>query len=69
MEFIFFVLIFQISTPRLEEDGSVAELATVAPEHPSPVSVLDVSAYRDDAPSPIKQIPNALQGTVTFLLK
>ncbi|XP_021809912.1 protein LONGIFOLIA 1 [Prunus avium] len=52
----------QISTPRLEEDGSVAELATVAPEHPSPVSVLDVSAYRDDAPSPIKQIPNALQG-------
>ncbi|BBH04021.1 hypothetical protein Prudu_015051 [Prunus dulcis] len=52
----------QISTPRLEEDGSVAELATVAPEHPSPVSVLDVSAYRDDAPSPVKQMPNALQG-------
>ncbi|PQM36677.1 protein LONGIFOLIA 1 [Prunus yedoensis var. nudiflora] len=52
----------QISTPRLEEDGSVAELATVAPEHPSPVSVLDVSAYRDDAPSPVKQMPNTLQG-------
>ncbi|KAM1295808.1 hypothetical protein TB1_014944 [Malus domestica] len=52
----------QKSSPRLEEYGSVAELAIVGPEHPSPVSVLDNSAYRDDAPSPVKQMPNALQG-------
>lgn len=50
------------STSRLDEDGSLAELATVAPEHPSPVSVLDESVYRDDELSPIKQIPNALKG-------
>lgn len=49
-------------TTRLEEDGSATELATVAPEHPSPVSVLDASAYRDDALSPVKQLPNALKG-------
>ncbi|XP_050258641.1 protein LONGIFOLIA 1 [Quercus robur] len=50
------------STPRMDEDGLLAELATAAPEHPSPVSVLDASVYRDDAPSPVKQIPNALKG-------
>ncbi|KAG2679501.1 hypothetical protein I3760_11G052900 [Carya illinoinensis] len=49
-------------TPRLDEDESLAELATVAPEHPSPVSVLDGSVYRDDAPSPVKQTPNSLKG-------
>ncbi|KAJ7956484.1 Protein LONGIFOLIA [Quillaja saponaria] len=49
------------TTPRLDEDGLVAELATVAPEHHSPVSVLDASIYRDDEPSPVKQIPNALK--------
>ncbi|XWS51239.1 hypothetical protein CRYUN_Cryun12cG0159600 [Craigia yunnanensis] len=52
----------QKSTSRLVEDGSVAELAMVAPEHPSPVSVLDTSIYRDDAPSPIKQILNTPEG-------
>ncbi|KAK9996264.1 hypothetical protein SO802_020950 [Lithocarpus litseifolius] len=50
------------STPKMDEDGLLAELATTAPEHPSPVSVLDASVYRDDAPSPVKQIPNALKG-------
>lgn len=50
------------STPSMDEDGLLAELATAAPEHPSPVSVLDASVYRDDAPSPVKQIPNALKG-------
>ncbi|XP_059441169.1 protein LONGIFOLIA 1 [Corylus avellana] len=50
------------STSRFDEDGSLAELATVAPEHPSPVSVLDASVYRDDELSPIKQIPNAPKG-------
>ncbi|KAJ7978753.1 Protein LONGIFOLIA [Quillaja saponaria] len=49
------------STPRFDEEGSFAELATGAPEHPSPVSVLDASIYRGDAPSPVKQIPNALK--------
>ncbi|XP_004299293.1 PREDICTED: protein LONGIFOLIA 2 isoform X1 [Fragaria vesca subsp. vesca] len=49
-------------TARLEEDGSAVELATAAPEHPSPVSVLDPSAYRDDALSPVKQLPDALKG-------
>ncbi|KAL5544638.1 hypothetical protein UlMin_008422 [Ulmus minor] len=50
------------TTPRLDEEESFSELATDAPEHPSPVSVLDTSAYRDDAPSPVKQIPNTLKG-------
>ncbi|XVF08915.1 hypothetical protein REPUB_Repub07fG0045700 [Reevesia pubescens] len=50
------------STSRLVEDGVVAELAMFAPEHPSPVSVLDTSIYRDDAPSPIKQILNTREG-------
>ncbi|TYH56085.1 hypothetical protein ES332_D09G283600v1 [Gossypium tomentosum] len=52
------------STSRLVEDGSVAELAMVTPEQPSPVSVLDTSIYRDDAPSPVRQILNAPEGDV-----
>ncbi|PON70556.1 Protein LONGIFOLIA [Parasponia andersonii] len=48
--------------PRLDEEESFAELASVAPEHPSPISVLDTSAYKDDAPSPVKQIPIVLKG-------
>lgn len=47
---------------RLDEEESLPELAMAAPEHPSPVSVLDTSAYKDDEPSPVKQIPNALKG-------
>ncbi|KAM6593827.1 hypothetical protein CsatA_001530 [Cannabis sativa] len=50
------------ATPRLDEEDSFAELATVAPEHPSPVSVLDTSAYKDDAPSPVRQITSVLKG-------
>lgn len=45
-------------TSRLEEDGTLAELAVDTPEHPSPISVLDASVYRDDVLSPVKQIPN-----------
>ncbi|KAI4335893.1 hypothetical protein L6164_014490 [Bauhinia variegata] len=52
-------LMHKKSTPRLDEDEPVAELATDAPEHPSPVSVLDGIVYRDDVPSPIKQIFDA----------
>ncbi|XVF54445.1 hypothetical protein PTKIN_Ptkin05aG0180600 [Pterospermum kingtungense] len=48
--------------PRLFEDGPEAELPIVAPEHPSPVSVLDTSIYRDDAPSPVKQILDTPEG-------
>ncbi|GKV35497.1 hypothetical protein SLEP1_g43755 [Rubroshorea leprosula] len=47
------------STPRLGEYPSQAELAMVDPEHPSPVSVLDASVYKDDALSPVKQILNS----------
>ncbi|ESW10354.1 hypothetical protein PHAVU_009G202300 [Phaseolus vulgaris] len=50
------------STPRLNEDESVAELGTDAPEHPSPISVLDGSVYRDDVPSPVKQISEDSKG-------
>ncbi|XP_022728728.1 protein LONGIFOLIA 1-like isoform X2 [Durio zibethinus] len=53
----------QKSTSRLVEDRSVAELAMVAPEYPSPVSVLETSIYRDDAPSPVKQILNTPEGS------
>ncbi|KAE8672329.1 hypothetical protein F3Y22_tig00111847pilonHSYRG00303 [Hibiscus syriacus] len=38
------------------------EPAMVAPEHPSPVSVLDTSIYGDDEPSPIKQLSNTSEG-------
>ncbi|KAJ1388559.1 DUF3741-associated sequence motif, partial [Sesbania bispinosa] len=47
------------STLRMDEDDSSAELAIDAPDHPSPVSVLDVSEYKDDVPSPVKLISNA----------
>ncbi|MBA0847011.1 hypothetical protein Goshw_011095 [Gossypium schwendimanii] len=50
------------STSRMVEDESMEEPAVVAPEHPSPVSVLDTSVYRDDEPSPVKQILNASGG-------
>ncbi|KAF8408223.1 hypothetical protein HHK36_007368 [Tetracentron sinense] len=45
-------------TPRLSEDGLLAEVVTVAPEQPSPVSVLDTSFYGDDLPCPVKKISN-----------
>ena len=59
---IIFCLVFQKSTPRLDEDETIAELATVALEHPSPISVLDGSEYRDDVPSPVKQISEDPKG-------
>jgi hypothetical protein len=51
-----------------EEDRTSRELL-VAPEHPSPVSVLDALVYRDDALSPVKQIPNMLKGKVLLWIK
>uniref|UniRef100_A0A5B6ZH62 DUF4378 domain-containing protein n=1 Tax=Davidia involucrata TaxID=16924 RepID=A0A5B6ZH62_DAVIN len=59
-------LIHKKSTPRSNEDGSLAEIATVTPEHPSPVSVLDDTLYRDDMLSPVKQIPNNLKDDGTW---
>ncbi|KAF5181351.1 Longifolia-like protein [Thalictrum thalictroides] len=44
------------SSPRLSEEGSVIDFTTVAPEQPSPVSVLDASFYSDDMPSPERNI-------------
>jgi len=58
-------LLFQKSTPRLDEAESVAELGADAPEHPSPISVLDGSVYRDDMPSPVKQISEDSKGIVS----
>lgn len=60
-----FCLMLQKSTPRLDEDETIAELATDAPEHPSPVSVLDGSVYRDDLLSPVKQISEVPNGIVS----
>lgn len=48
------------------DDKSAVELATDAVEHPSPVSVLDDSLCRDDAPSPpVKQISHFSGGIVS----
>ncbi|KAI3976710.1 hypothetical protein MKX01_008568 [Papaver californicum] len=49
------------SSPRLSEDGQSTELETTTPEQPSPVSVLDSSFYRDELPSPVKKLSNALR--------
>lgn len=52
------------STPGLSKDEGLAELATITPEHPSPVSVFDASVLRDDDPSPVKQISDSLKGDI-----
>jgi hypothetical protein len=45
----------------LREDESLVDLATIAPEYPSPVSVLDDVAYSDSSPSPLKQTTKTLK--------
>lgn len=45
---------FQKSSPRFSEEGSPANLSLAALEHPSPISVLDTSIYRETEPSPVK---------------
>lgn len=45
------------------ENELLAEPAMLAPEYPSPVSVLDNVGYTDESPSPIKHISEALEGT------
>ncbi|KAK3012272.1 hypothetical protein RJ639_012942 [Escallonia herrerae] len=49
---------------RLSEDGSMAALATVNLEQPSPVSVLDATFYGEDSPSPVKKISTVFKGEV-----
>ena len=52
-----------MSSCSLNEDVSAVELATVAPEHPSPISVLDASFYQDDMPpSPVSKAPSVFKG-------
>lgn len=53
----------------MREAGLKAELDTAAPEQPSPVSVLDGSVYKDDSPSPVKQIRNNSKGSFYFFLR
>ncbi|KAG1347781.1 protein LONGIFOLIA 1 [Cocos nucifera] len=51
------------SSCSLNEDVSAVELATVAPEQPSPISVLDASFYQDDMPpSPVSKAPSVFKG-------
>ncbi|XP_010937633.1 protein LONGIFOLIA 1 isoform X2 [Elaeis guineensis] len=53
----------KMSSCSLNEDVSAVELATVAPEHPSPISVLDASFYQDDMPpSPVSKAPSVFKG-------
>ncbi|GAB4845374.1 hypothetical protein Ancab_038782 [Ancistrocladus abbreviatus] len=53
----------EMQNATLREDDPVEESASITPEHPipSPVSVLDASAYREDSPSPVKQASHGLQ--------
>ncbi|KAJ0229448.1 LONGIFOLIA protein [Hirschfeldia incana] len=46
--------LMQNKSPRFSEDGSSLNLSLVALEHPSPISVLDTSLYREMEPSPMK---------------
>ncbi|XP_057464949.1 protein LONGIFOLIA 1-like [Actinidia eriantha] len=60
------VLVQKKLAQRLSEDGALAEFTSLAPEHPSPVSVLDDTMYSDDTPSPVKQIPDTLKDDETM---
>nr|GMC56374.1 protein LONGIFOLIA 2 [Ipomoea batatas] len=48
-------------TVGLLENELLAEHAILAPEYPSPVSVLDNVGYTDESPSPVKHISEALE--------
>ncbi|KAA0058000.1 protein LONGIFOLIA 2 [Cucumis melo var. makuwa] len=52
----------KLSMVASSEDGSTVEQDAIALEHPSPVSVLDGSLYRDDEASPVKKITISLHG-------
>lgn len=48
------------ATPKYAEERPIAEL-TAPMEQPSPVSVLDITFYEEDIPSPVKKISCAFQ--------
>ncbi|KAG6587589.1 protein LONGIFOLIA 2-like [Cucurbita moschata] len=54
----------KLSMMAIGEDGSTIEQDALAVEHPSPVSVLDDSLYRDDEPSPVKKITTILDASL-----
>lgn len=55
----------QKSFPNLSKDGLSVEPTIFGPEHPSPVSVLDASFYKEDLPpSPVKRSENLFKGKV-----
>ena len=51
----------------MDEAEPVFDIAINSQEHPSPVSVLDGSVYRDDEPSALKQIADTPKGIVSVL--
>lgn len=51
------------------EEESLAEHLIVAPEYPSPVSVLDCAVDRDDSPSPMKRITRIFTGNTPCIEK
>ncbi|XP_068654176.1 protein LONGIFOLIA 2-like [Aristolochia californica] len=56
----------QESVLSLKQDGIFVESTAIAPEQPSPVSVLDASFYREDLlPSPVKNIRKAFEDEET----
>nr|XP_027123365.1 protein LONGIFOLIA 1-like isoform X2 [Coffea arabica] len=55
-------LINKKSMPIAIEEEPLAEHPTVAPEYPSPVSVLDSAMDMDDSPSPVKRITKTFRG-------
>lgn len=63
-----FLFCFQKSSARFSEDGSSANLSLVALEHPSPISVLDTSIYREMEPSPMKTQGSKHNVSLLFLL-
>ena len=60
-----YVIVFQDVSLRLSEEHMVGDLA-IAPEQPSPVSVLDSSAYMEGSPSPVEQSSHTLEGENFF---
>lgn len=60
--FYLLICFIQKSTQRLDEHEPVADIAINSQEHPSPVSVLDGSVYRDDEPSPLNQVADTPKG-------
>ena len=52
--------------PIAIEEEPLAEHPTVAPEYPSPVSVLDSAMDMDDSPSPVKRITKTFRGNTAL---